>query len=115
MTATSTSFIVHEGQAWFDAYAIQNAASSAKAEADGYWYKLIEEQRIGLDKKIKELVVELNDMHTQWCAAEQRAAKLDRAEEAMREYEQTIGEQAKEIERLRAHVRPANRFPREKA
>ena len=113
MTAINTSFIIHDGQAWFDAYTVTNAASSAKAEADEYWRNAIAELQTAKDRRIKELVVESNNMHAQWYAAEQRATKLDRAEEAMREYEQTIGEQAKEIESLKREV-AARALPKRK-
>lgn len=105
--------IVADGELWVHALTANESVQMAARECDLKWKQTIADQAEHhareIDNLNKRIVEEQERRHTvqlQWQAAEERCGKLDRAEEAMREYEQTIGDQQREIERLKVLIPP---------
>lgn len=64
--------------------------------------------------RLDALRKEANAFNAKWCEAEEKLARAGRAEEAMRSYELTISDQAREIEHLKTLIPPKKGPPKAK-
>jgi chromosome segregation ATPase len=93
-----------DGTLYVSAESAQEAMRDAAREDYESFRAELVRQRTDLEKRIDALRRESNAFNEKWCAAEERCGRLDRAEEAMREYEATIGNQRREIVVLQAAI-----------
>lgn len=91
---------VDDGVIWVEMSQMQSIVGAAVRENEALWRKRLIGDQERADKRILELTTQNNLLHSKWVTAEQRNMRLDRAEEAMREYEATIAEKMKEISDL---------------
>lgn len=94
------------GELWISAkasaIAVQAAVNCVRDQHLISWNKREREWQTEHKESVEAHIIRLDQL---WREAENRCAKLDRAEEAMREYEQTIGDQQKIIIDLENKIR----------
>lgn len=104
----------HEGRLWITAQAADEAVSLAVAannEKHGNTLKNVIDK---YEKELDKYTIESNEFRRKWNDAEARAARLDRAESAMRDYEKTIAEQQEKIMKLTNDVTRLTKIAEEK-
>lgn len=104
----------HEGRLWVTAQAADEAVSLAVAANNEKHGKTLQNVVSQYDKELDKYTVESNELRRKWNDAESRAARLDRAESAMRDYEKTIAEQQEKIMNLTNDVTRLTKIAEEK-
>lgn len=104
----------HEGRLWVTAQAADEAVFLAIAANNEKHDKTLKKTIDAYEEKHNGWIAHRDDLHRKWQAAEQRAARLDRAESAMRDYEKTIAEQQEKIMKLTDDVTRLTKIAEEK-
>ena len=107
-TVEGAGLAVGDGRLWIAADDAAEMVHAALALAYDEHRKIVDDLRERHVKEMGEVRTAYQEKHRLWCEAEERSLKLGRAETVMREYEQTIGDQAREIAALKQSLAAAS-------